>query len=151
MYRKITACDEACKAFRHITLIDGLCEPCEGAMETRWLFSVAFGSMWFGRLGYTFLRGSYGVSRGSYTTAIGYLRSRSLIEVEEIVGKYKKMCLTPLECMRDLLSFVRQMRCGMRGRKRTDLNKDLWTVYDEVLMRRKNHIQTILNCKVFWT
>ncbi|CAL2235148.1 unnamed protein product [Prunus armeniaca] len=135
--RKITACDEAYKAFRHITLIDGLCESCEGAMETRLLFSVAFGSTWFGRWGYTFPRGSYGVSRDTYTTAIESLESLPLTEVEEIVEKYKKICLTPLECMRDLLSFMLQMRCGARGRKRTDLNKDLWTVYDEVLMRRK--------------
>ncbi|CAL8997133.1 unnamed protein product, partial [Prunus brigantina] len=95
IFLKITACDEACKAFRHITLIDGLCESCKGAMKTRLLFSVAFGSMWFGRLGYTFLRRSYGVSRGTYTTTIEYLGSLSLTEVEEIVGKYKKMCLTP--------------------------------------------------------
>ncbi|KAI5355292.1 hypothetical protein L3X38_008187 [Prunus dulcis] len=112
------------------------------------LFSVAFGSTWFGRWGYTFLRGSYGVSRDTYTTAIESLGSHPLTEVEEIVEKYKKS-LTPLECMKDLLSFMLQMRCGTRGRKKMDLNKDLWTVYDKVLMRRKNHVQTILNCKVF--
>ncbi|KAL6276725.1 hypothetical protein ACE6H2_020326 [Prunus campanulata] len=146
--RKITVRDEECKAFRHITLIYNLRKTCEGAMETRLLFSVAFGSTWFGRWGYTFLRGSYGVSRDTYTSTIESLGSLPLTEVEEIVEKYKKMSLTPLECMRDLLSFMLHMRCGARGRKKTDLNKDLWMVYDEVLMRRKNHVQTILNCKV---
>ncbi|BFG35036.1 hypothetical protein CerSpe_213100 [Prunus speciosa] len=119
--KKITVRDEACKAFRHIKLIYDLRKTYEGAMETRLLFSVAFGSTWFGRWGYTFLRGSYGVSRDTYTSAIEFLGSLPLTE----------------------------MRCGARGRKKTDLNKDLWTVYDEVLMRRKNHVQTILNCNVF--
>lgn len=86
-------------------------------MDLRLLYGVAYGHSWFGRWGYRFLRGSFGVKEKKYHKAIELLSSLELEkiieeftsqskEIKTIVQHYRDMSETTLITIRDLLRFM---------------------------------------------
>ncbi|ESQ33136.1 hypothetical protein EUTSA_v10003728mg [Eutrema salsugineum] len=91
----------------------------KGSMDLRLLHGVAYGRPWFGKWGYIFSHGSFGVTEEQYTRAIHILSS---IEVDKImedfagtkkekvmkimIGFYRESSETPLVTLSDLLRFM---------------------------------------------
>ncbi|CAH2045835.1 unnamed protein product [Thlaspi arvense] len=91
----------------------------KGSMDLRLLHGVAYGRPWFGKWGYSFSHGSFGVREERYSRAINILRS---IEVDQImddfsgtrkeramkmmIGFYREASETPLTTLSDLLRFM---------------------------------------------
>ncbi|OMO57174.1 Zinc finger, PHD-type [Corchorus olitorius] len=88
-------------------------------MALRLLHGAAYGHTWFGRWGYKFCRGSYGVSEKNYDRAIEILSSLELDKVIQdfsereqwrqikgIIQHYRDLSESQLVTMRDLLKFV---------------------------------------------
>ncbi|CAH8257143.1 unnamed protein product [Arabidopsis lyrata] len=89
------------------------------ALELRLLYGVAYGHSWFGRWGYKFCRGSYGVSKSDYENAIELLGSLELDQIEcdfselrqfkvikQVIRYYRDMSEGHLKTVRDLLRFM---------------------------------------------
>ncbi|KAI3931123.1 hypothetical protein MKX01_029313 [Papaver californicum] len=88
------------------------------SMDLRLLYGVAYGHPWFGRWGYRFCHGSFGVTEHNYNTAIDMLSSFNLDKIvedfrnkdrnhmEKIIRTYRKMSETHLITIRDLLRFM---------------------------------------------
>ncbi|KAI4299631.1 hypothetical protein L6164_033068 [Bauhinia variegata] len=89
------------------------------SMDLRLLYGVAYGHSWFGRWGYRFCRGSFGVTDNNYNKAIEVLGSLELDklmqdfsekncnkEIKQITRYYRDMSETPLITVRDLLRFM---------------------------------------------
>ncbi|XP_054795208.1 PHD finger protein MALE MEIOCYTE DEATH 1-like [Prosopis cineraria] len=88
-------------------------------MDLRLLHGVAYGHSWFGRWGYRFCRGSFGVKEQNYDAAIELLSSLELDEVvqcfsntirhkeiKQIIRHYRDMSETQLITIKDLLRFM---------------------------------------------
>lgn len=88
-------------------------------MDLRLLYGVAYGHTWFGRWGYRFLRGSFGVKEHHYHRAIEFLGSLELVkvledfsrtehfkEIKQIIRHYKGMSETNLVTIKDLLKYM---------------------------------------------
>lgn len=88
-------------------------------MDLRLLYGVAYGHSWFGRWGYRFCRGSYGVAEHNYDRAIEVLSSLELDkiildfsnsdirrEMKQIIHHYRYMSETQLVTMKDILRFM---------------------------------------------
>ncbi|OWM84971.1 hypothetical protein CDL15_Pgr027758 [Punica granatum] len=101
---------------RKITVEDVSKKRC---MDLRLLYGVAYGHSWFGRWGYRFLRGSFGVKENKYCKAIELLSSLELEkileefrgrkqskEIKTIVQFYRDMSEATLITIRDLLRFI---------------------------------------------
>ncbi|XP_077240022.1 RING/FYVE/PHD zinc finger superfamily protein [Tasmannia lanceolata] len=93
------------------------------SMQLRLLYGVAYGQSWFGRWGYKFCHGSYGVTEQKYIKAIHILSSFDLDSVIEdfsrinrekelmrIVCGYRNISKTKIETVRDLLRFMLELR-----------------------------------------
>ncbi|VVA94218.1 unnamed protein product [Arabis nemorensis] len=89
------------------------------SMDLRLLYGVAYGHSWFGRWGYKFCRGSYGVTKNDYENAIELLGSLELDDIEfdfsehkqskdikQIFRYYREMSEGHLKTLRDLLRFM---------------------------------------------
>ncbi|KAK4804269.1 hypothetical protein SAY86_004086 [Trapa natans] len=87
------------------------------SMDLRLLYGVAYGHSWFGRWGYRFLRGSFGVKEKNHQKAVELLSSLRLEriieeftgqskEIKKIVQHYRDMSETTLITIRDLLRFM---------------------------------------------
>ncbi|XP_010511544.1 PREDICTED: PHD finger protein MALE MEIOCYTE DEATH 1 [Camelina sativa] len=89
------------------------------SMELRLLYGVAYGHSWFGRWGYKFSRGSYGVTKNDYENAIELLGSLDLNQIEfhfgeyqqskeikQVIRYYREMSEGNLRTFRDLLRFM---------------------------------------------
>ncbi|CAA7025614.1 unnamed protein product [Microthlaspi erraticum] len=89
------------------------------SLDLRLLYGVAYGHSWFGRWGYKFCRGSYGVTKSDYENAIELLGSLELDQVEsdfnehkqfkevkQIFRYYRDMSEGRLKTLRDLLRFM---------------------------------------------
>lgn len=89
------------------------------AMDLRLLHGIAYGHPWFGRWGYRFSRGSFGVTEHQYERAIEVLSSLQLdmiiddfsftkicTEVKHIIGCYRDLSETNLMTIQDLLKFM---------------------------------------------
>ncbi|KAK4275005.1 hypothetical protein QN277_018151 [Acacia crassicarpa] len=89
------------------------------SMDLRLLHGVAYGHSWFGRWGYRFCRGSFGVTEHNYNAAIELLSSLELDEVvqcfgnttchkeiKQIIRHYRDMSETQLITIKDLLRFM---------------------------------------------
>ncbi|KFK41037.1 hypothetical protein AALP_AA2G077200 [Arabis alpina] len=89
------------------------------SMDLRLLYGVAYGHSWFGRWGYKFCRGSYGVTKNDYKNAIELLGSLELDEIEldfsehkqskeikHIFRYYREMSEGNLQTFKDLLRFM---------------------------------------------
>lgn len=85
-------------------------------MDLRLLHGVAYGRPWFGKWGYMFSHGSFGVKEGQYTRAIHILSSIEVDKIVEyfcgtrketvmktIIGFYRESSETPLNTVADLL------------------------------------------------
>ncbi|KAJ7964448.1 PHD finger protein family [Quillaja saponaria] len=89
------------------------------SMDLRLLHGVAYGHCWFGRWGYRFCRGSFGVTEHKYNLAIETLSSWELDkiiqdfgvtkcynEIKQIIRHYRNMSETQLITIKDLLRFM---------------------------------------------
>ncbi|MED6155020.1 hypothetical protein PIB30_001702 [Stylosanthes scabra] len=89
------------------------------SMDLRLLHGVAYGHSWFGRWGYKFCRGSFGVTGQTYYEAIEGLGSLELDEImrdlsktkfhkeiKQIIRNYRDMSETQITTLRDLLRFM---------------------------------------------
>ncbi|KAI3451327.1 hypothetical protein Pfo_007992 [Paulownia fortunei] len=88
-------------------------------MDLRLLYGVAYGHSWFGRWGYRFCHGSFGVKEHNYERAMDILSSLELDQViddlsltngcthiKQIIHHYRDMSDTNLVTVRDLFRFV---------------------------------------------
>ncbi|CAH9114451.1 unnamed protein product [Cuscuta europaea] len=97
----------------------------KGGMELRLLYGATHGMPWFGKWGYKFNRGSFGVTEKKYNSAIEYLQSLSLDQIlndfktitpgrrrniKEVIDKYREMSQKPLITISELLQFIMLMR-----------------------------------------
>ncbi|KAJ4840879.1 hypothetical protein Tsubulata_010374 [Turnera subulata] len=89
------------------------------SMDLRLLYGVAYGHPWFGRWGYRFCRGSFGVSELIYCRAIEILCSLELEniiqdfndtdrceEMKQMIQYYRRLSKTQLITLKDLLRFI---------------------------------------------
>ncbi|CAH2077403.1 unnamed protein product [Thlaspi arvense] len=89
------------------------------SLDLRLLYGVAYGYSWFGRWGYKFCRGSYGVTKNDYENAIELLGSLEIDQIEfdfsehkqfkemkNIFRHYREMSEGYLKTLRDLLRFM---------------------------------------------
>ncbi|KAJ0042424.1 hypothetical protein Pint_18264 [Pistacia integerrima] len=101
---------------RKITVEDGSKKK---FMDLRLLHGVAYGHPWFGRWGYRFYRGSFGVAEHNYNRAIEILSSLELDnimqdfrdtnkwrQIKQIIHCYRDMSETQLITLKDLLRFM---------------------------------------------
>nr|XP_023897065.1 PHD finger protein MALE MEIOCYTE DEATH 1-like [Quercus suber]POE55257.1 phd finger protein male meiocyte death 1 [Quercus suber] len=104
------------------------------SMDLRLLYGVAYGHSWFGRWGYRFCRGSFGVAEHNYSKAIEILTSLELDkiiqdfsntdqynEIKKIIRHCRDMSETQLVTIRDLLRFMLTVKCS---RAPLQLNSD---------------------------
>ncbi|KAL1219525.1 PHD finger protein [Cardamine amara subsp. amara] len=106
----------------------------KGLMDLRLLHGVAYGRPWFGKWGYKFSHGSFGVRKDQYWRAILILSS---IEVEKIIedfsGRrnekvmkmiisfYRESSETPLATLSDLLRFMLAFRSKTPLQRKTEM------------------------------
>ncbi|XP_038891393.1 PHD finger protein MALE MEIOCYTE DEATH 1 [Benincasa hispida] len=89
------------------------------SMDLRLLHGVAYGHPWFGRWGYRFCRGSFGVKEHHYSRALEILSSLELDkiihevdetdrgrEMKQIIRHYRNLSETQLITLKDLLKFI---------------------------------------------
>ncbi|CAH8385981.1 unnamed protein product [Eruca vesicaria subsp. sativa] len=89
------------------------------SLDLRLLYGVAYGHSWFGRWGYRFCRGSYGVTKNDYENAIELLGSLEIDQIEFDFGEhkqckrikqvfryYREMSEGNLKTFKDLLRFI---------------------------------------------
>ncbi|XP_058109014.1 PHD finger protein MALE MEIOCYTE DEATH 1 [Magnolia sinica] len=95
----------------------------KSSMELRLLCGVAYGQPWFGRWGYKFCHGTFGVTEHNYQQAIEILSSLDLDrviedfkevgrarEMERIILSYQKASKAHLETIRDLLLCMLELK-----------------------------------------
>ncbi|XP_040371485.1 PHD finger protein MALE MEIOCYTE DEATH 1 isoform X1 [Rosa chinensis] len=95
----------------------------KGNVDLRLLCGVAYGRSWFGRWGYKFWRGSYGVDEVKYEIALACLRNLDISQVVEVFRKvedqyalvhrlegvlerYRRLSHSPFKTLSDLLVFI---------------------------------------------
>lgn len=89
------------------------------SMDLRLLHGVAYGHPWFGRWGYRFCNGSFGVTQPKYEKAVDILSSLELDRIthnfttgsldrdlKQIIRYYRDLSETKLITLRDLLKFM---------------------------------------------
>ncbi|KAJ8763001.1 hypothetical protein K2173_023206 [Erythroxylum novogranatense] len=89
------------------------------SMDLRLLYGVAYGHSWFGKWGYKFCRGSFGVTEHNYNRAIEILSSLDVDEIiqnfhdsvqfkdiKQIIRYYRGFSETQLISLGDLLRFM---------------------------------------------
>lgn len=103
------------------------------SMDLRLLYGVAYGHPWYGRWGYKFCRGSFGVTKHNYNRAIEILSSLELDkiiqdfknsdqckEMKQIIHYYRDLSETLLMTFKDLLRFMLTVKsCPCAQRKRS--------------------------------
>ncbi|XVF64432.1 hypothetical protein PTKIN_Ptkin09bG0169200 [Pterospermum kingtungense] len=100
-------------------------------MDLRLLHGVAYGHTWFGRWGYKFCRGSYGVSEQNYDRAIEILSSHELDKIIQdfserdqcrqiqcMVQHYRDLSESQLITIRDLFKFMLTIKSCSTMRKK---------------------------------
>ncbi|CAN4086371.1 unnamed protein product [Withania somnifera] len=92
----------------------------KGGVHLRLLHGVAYGRSWFGKWGYRFGRGSYGVTEQKYEVAVQFLSSLGLDKIlndfrkdvprrqkiKQIIGTYRELSEVPLITISELLQFM---------------------------------------------
>lgn len=99
-------------------------------MDLRLLHGIAYGHPWFGRWGYRFLHGSYGVNEHKYERAIEILSSLQLdkiihefsfteifANIKRIISCYRDLSETKLMTLQDLLKFMLVVKSRPEMRK----------------------------------
>lgn len=100
-------------------------------MDLRLLYGVAYGHPWFGRWGYKFLRGSFGITEANYLKAVEVLSSLELDRIirdfsgqhlgqriRQIVQHYRDKSESFLMTLRDILRFMLAVRTSSSKPKR---------------------------------
>ncbi|KAL5697301.1 hypothetical protein ACHQM5_030853 [Ranunculus cassubicifolius] len=124
--------DRICTALRarKITVED---TSTKRSMDLRVLHGVAYGQSWFGRWGYKFCNGSFGVTAENYESAIAVLSSLTLDEVvkdfanvrhigrhiKQIVQVYRHVSGSQLITIRDLLRVMLALKCNSPPQKKS--------------------------------
>ncbi|XP_061357149.1 PHD finger protein MALE MEIOCYTE DEATH 1-like [Gastrolobium bilobum] len=100
------------------------------SMDLRLLHGVAYGHSWFGRWGYRFCRGSFGVTEQKYYEAIEALATLELEkivkdfsktncllhkEIKQMIRYYRDMSEAQIITIRDLLRFMLTVRSRSRA------------------------------------
>ncbi|EEF28910.1 PHD finger protein MALE MEIOCYTE DEATH 1 [Ricinus communis] len=106
-------------------------------MDLRLLYGVAYGHSWFGRWGYKFCRGSFGVTEHNYNSAIEILSSLALNkiiqdfsntneykEMKQMIDYYRNLSETQLITFRDLLRFMLTIKSCPCAQKKLRLAAD---------------------------
>lgn len=92
-------------------------------LDFRLLHGVAFGIPWYGKWGYVYGKGSYGVTQSIYELALSSIRSTSLSELsahfasidQEVLGiialykRLRRRPAAPLNTLADLIYFMHQL------------------------------------------
>ncbi|KAK2379323.1 RING/FYVE/PHD zinc finger superfamily protein [Trifolium repens] len=112
-YKMFTAC---CNYSRQIAVEDA---SRKRSMDLRLLHGVAYGHSWFGRWGYKFYRGSFGVTEENYYEAMEILGSLVLDDIvrdlsktkyhkdiKQMIRFYRDMSETRIVTIRELLRFM---------------------------------------------
>ncbi|XP_048422241.1 PHD finger protein MALE MEIOCYTE DEATH 1 [Pyrus x bretschneideri] len=102
------------------------------SMDLRLLHGVAYGHSWFGRWGYRFCHGSFGVTAHNYERAIEILSSLALErilqdfidmdgceELKQIIRYYRNLSETKLVTIKDLLRFMLTVKSSVPGQKKS--------------------------------
>ncbi|XP_015869864.3 PHD finger protein MALE MEIOCYTE DEATH 1 [Ziziphus jujuba] len=102
------------------------------SMDIRLLYGVAYGHPWFGRWGYKFYHGSFGVKDHHYNRALEILSSLKLDkiiedfveteqfkEIKKIIRHYRDLSETQLITMRDMLKFMLTIKSSTPTQKKT--------------------------------
>lgn len=100
-------------------------------MDLRLLHGIAYGHSWFGRWGYKFAHGSFGINEQLYNRAIETLSTLSIDQIihdfsstdkyqdmKEIFRCYRDMSETQLITLRDLLRFMLTVKARNSVRKK---------------------------------
>ncbi|PIA59751.1 hypothetical protein AQUCO_00400567v1 [Aquilegia coerulea] len=94
------------------------------SMDLRLLYGIAYGYSWYGRWGYKFSIGSFGVTLQNYEAAVGILSSLNMDEVvknfgnvrrsgkhiKQIIEVYRQVSDTDLITIRDLVRFMLSLK-----------------------------------------
>ncbi|KAL8472341.1 hypothetical protein ACS0TY_028904 [Phlomoides rotata] len=114
--------DRICTALsvRQITIEDS---SKKHMMDLRLLYGIAYGHSWFGKWGYRFCHGSFGVKEHNYERAMDMLSSLELDQViddfsltnvssdiKQMIHHYRDMSDTNLLTIRDLFKFMLNLR-----------------------------------------
>lgn len=88
-------------------------------MDLRLLYGVAYGHSWFGKWGYRFCHGSFGVKEHNYESAMDLLSSlefdrviedlsfvNSWVDIKQMIHRYRDISGTNLVTIRDLFRFM---------------------------------------------
>lgn len=102
------------------------------SMDLRLLHGVAYGHPWFGRWGYKFCHGSFGVAEHNYNRAIEILSSLELDnimqdfrdtnkwrQIKQIIHYYRNMSETQLITLKDLLRFMLTFKSCASAQKKS--------------------------------
>lgn len=123
-------------------------------MVLRLLYATAYGQPWFGRWGYKFCHGIFGVTSDMYMNAVQILGTLPLdsimndfgkvgkkIEIGRILECYQEMSKTEVKTLRDLLQSMLESKARLRhGTKKTaELLKPCSTV--PITNKRNSHLQ----------
>ncbi|RAL48064.1 hypothetical protein DM860_017855 [Cuscuta australis] len=112
--------DRLCTALktRNVSVFD---VSMKGGMDLRLLYGVTYGMSWFGKWGYKFNRGSFGVTEQIYQKAIESLQSLGLDKIlndfqklcpgrrrkiKQVIEKYREMSEETLITISELLQFI---------------------------------------------
>ncbi|VVA39886.1 PREDICTED: PHD [Prunus dulcis] len=102
------------------------------SMDLRLLHGIAYGHSWFGRWGYRFSHGSFGVTEHNYERALEILSSLELEriiqafsdmdqcdELKQIIRYYKNLSETQLITIKDLLRFMLTVKASVPAQKKS--------------------------------
>ncbi|CAN6466751.1 unnamed protein product [Victoria cruziana] len=106
-------------------------------MELRLLYNVAYGRTWFGRWGYAYGHGSFGVTETKYAAAVeilGHFPLMSVLDdfravdnvdtIRRIVRTYQRINDTTMLTVRDLLRFMLELRSRFPVQPSDDMDAD---------------------------
>ncbi|RZR90642.1 hypothetical protein BHM03_00018556 [Ensete ventricosum] len=110
-----------CRRCRYCVSVGTVGTPDMNSHSLRLVHGVAYGEPWFGRWGYRFGRGSYGVTEQMYRRSVDALHAlplRLLLphlacfghEIPVMVGKYQSLCNQVLLTLGDLFRFMIELK-----------------------------------------
>ncbi|KAK9121845.1 hypothetical protein Syun_019462 [Stephania yunnanensis] len=100
------------------------------SMDLRLLYGIGYGHCWFGRWGYKFCHGSFGVTEHNYDAAIRVLTSLSLDEfivdsdcsqTKQIIRIYREASETQLITISDLFRFMLTLKATSPIQRKTSV------------------------------
>ncbi|KAI3665157.1 hypothetical protein L6452_43778 [Arctium lappa] len=101
-------------------------------MDLRLLYGVSYGHTWFGRWGYRFCHGSFGVTKDKYDEALQILSSLELdiivhnlqhFSIKKIICRYRDLSDTELFTIQDLFRFMLALKFRTPEKKSIDQPK----------------------------